>query len=147
MLAAGKWVTSIVVGGITLGALLGAAADPRVKDPPKQWWQLTGRDTIAAVGDQLWFESGPDDLSPFGAFRPDLDYDAEIWALPIPAAEMATYSPPYDPFEEAGGEPEPTVAAAADEAEMASEEAVEAAAADVAAAEVRKPELAADGIY
>lgn len=147
MRAAGKWATSVVFGGIVLGAMLGAAADPRIKDPPKQWWQLTGRDSIAVAGEALWFESPPEDMSPFSGFRPDLDYDAEVWALPIPAVDMASYYPPHDPFEEAGSQSDPAEEVAADEAEAAAEDAAAVADAAIPPAEVRKPELADDGIY
>lgn len=146
MHAAGKWVASVVVGGIVLGALLGAAADPRIKDPPKQWWQLTGRDTIASVGEQPGFEAGPVGPGPSDGFRPDFDYDAEAWALPIPAADMAAYYSPRRPFAEAA-EPEPTVEATAHEAESVAAEAVDVATAELQATEVVEPELIADGLY
>ena len=153
MLTAGKWALCIVTGGLTMGALLGDAVDPRMKDPVPQWWQLTGRDEIVPSSQYAFFEASPEDLSPYDGFRPDLDYDAEVWALPIPAYELAILEEPAMPsFEDElprvtyGAE----AAQAADEAEAAADDALAAetqSAAELEPAEVSKPELTVAGLY
>jgi hypothetical protein len=149
MLAAGKWALTIVPAGIALGALLGDAANPEMKDPPAQWWQLAGADEVAVAEGALLFEAGPDDLSPFGSYRPDLDYDAEVWAEPIPAYEMAALTD--EPSALPGSLPTVTYGVAAEEvadaAEAAAEEAVAAAQPEPAPTDVRKSELASAGLY
>ena len=89
MLAAGKWIVTVVPAGIALGALLGGTAGPEMKDAPAPWWRLTGNEAIVSSGDAVFVEPGPQDLDVFGGYRPDLDYEAEVWALPIPAYELA----------------------------------------------------------
>jgi hypothetical protein len=156
MHAAGKWALAIVPAGTMLGALLGNAANPEMKDPPAPWWQLTGRDEIVA-DDAQFAEAWPEDLDVFGGYRPDLDYDAEVWALPIPEHDLAALA--EQPFRVPAYElPRVTygVTAAhevADEAEAVAEQAQAAEAAEPAPppapapAEVRKPELAIAGLY
>jgi len=143
MLTAGKWIASVLAGGLALGAVIGAAADPKIKDPPKQWWQLTGNDTSIAPGNQVFADVGPYDLDVHGGYRPDLDYDAEVWTLPD--VEYAYYEPV---------EPAPVAAPAVAEAETAADEAVEAASevseaaqAEAAPVEARQAEIALNGIY
>ena len=147
MLTAGKWALAIVPAGIALGALLGAAANPEMKDAPPQWWQTTGTQPVFA-SEHYFVEAGPEDLDVFGGYRPDLDYDAEVWALPIPAYELAALAdePPADEL--------PTVTygvteQAADEAEAAAAEAAAAAQPAPAPepAEARKSELVLAGLY
>jgi hypothetical protein len=89
MLAAGKWALAIIPGGILLGALLGAAANPKMKDAPAPWWRTTGMQLNIAYSGQQLYEAGPEDLNVFGGYRPDLDYDAVVWELPVAAADMA----------------------------------------------------------
>jgi hypothetical protein len=155
MLTASKWALTILPAGLALGALLGAAVNPVMKDAPTPWWQLSGRDEVA-VSHEQFAEAWPQDLSPFGGYRPDLDYDAEAWALPIPAYELAPLAdeplaPPPLPDEM------PTVSygvteadSMADSAEAAEEDAFAAQASDpepAPEAEARKSELALAGIY
>src|SRR6188768_3290107 len=92
MLTAGKWIASVLASGLALGALIGAAADPKIKDPPKQWWQLTGNDTSISPSNQVFADYGPYDLDVHSGYRPDLDYDAEVWSLPIPEFDDAVFS-------------------------------------------------------
>lgn len=156
MQAAGKWVMGIVTGGIALGAVLGAAAKPDMKDPPEPWWRLTGAETVIASSDQQFAEAWPQDLNPFTGYRPDLDYEAEAWALPISEHDLAA-------LDEVGFEPLaddlPTVTYGvtaedvADEAEAVAEDALAAQTIDrepapgPAPGEVRKSELATAGLY
>ena len=85
MLTAAKWALAIVPGGIMLGAVLGGAANPDMKDAPAPWWRLTGAEPFASCEPAP--EEWPEDLAAARSYRPDLDYDAEVWALPIPADE------------------------------------------------------------
>ena len=153
MHAAGKWVTGIVASGIALGTVLGAAANPEMKDPPAPWWQLTSRDEFVASNDGQFVEAWPEDLDVFGGYRPDLDYDAEVWELPISEYDLAALA--EEPFEVPAYEL-PTVTygvtaaeEVAVEAESAAEDAqaAEAAEPETAATEVRKSELALAGLY
>ena len=153
-LTLGKWATGVVAGGLILGALLGAAADPDMKGAPEPWWQQTGREEAIAEAEPVLFED-PRNFHARGGFRPDLDYDAEVWALPIPDYETAALADesydPYDPFaDELPEAPYDTNAErAADRAEQAADDAVEAREAEnpPAATEVRKSELAVAGLY
>jgi hypothetical protein len=152
MLAAGKWVLGVVTGGIALGAWLGSAANPEMKNAPAPWWQLVGRAEVVASSAGWSFEAGPDDLSPASGYRPDFDYDAEAVSAPIPAYELAALNeqPLAAPVEEM-----PTVSYGVAAAEEVAEEA-EAAAVEAQAAEepepelqpeVRQAELASAGLY
>ena len=153
MLTAGKWALAIVPGGIMLGALLGAAADPQMKDAPPPWWRLSGAAPIM-VSNQSFVEAGPEDLNVFGGYRPDLDYDAEVWALPYSAYELAPLA--EEPVA-TGSDDLPTVTygiaaeAVADQAEAAADDAIaEAQSEPVPAPEAtdeRKPELVQAGLY
>lgn len=150
MLTAAKWALGIVPAGIVLGALLGSAVNPDMKDPPEPWWRLAGSDAFTASAEpepEYW----PQNFATAGGYRPDLDYDAEIWALPIPAYELAILND-----EPAADLPPifPEVVTAddvADEAEAAAEDALAAQAPapepETAPGEVRKSELAHAGLY
>jgi hypothetical protein len=150
MRTAGIWALSIVGGGIALGAMLGSAADPRPKNPEPQWWQLAGNEAIA-TSDPEYFGPPPEvpELDVHGGYRPDFDYDAEVWALPIPSGDF------YYRFEElpqvsymdAPAVPYAEAEDAASAAQAAAKETVEADGAVAAPVEVRKSELAANGIY
>ena len=151
MRTAGLWSIGIVAGGVALGILLAQAARPEMKDAPPQWWQLTGTDNAARVSDVQFAEAWPEDLYVPSGYRPDLDYDAEIWSLPIPEYEMA---PLVDeepvPFadEASAGEHDATDAAdAADDAEAAVDEAIAATTPGSETPEVRKSALAKAGLY
>jgi hypothetical protein len=143
MRTAAKLALGIVPAGIVLGALLGAAVDPDMKDAPAPWWRLTGSEIFASAepGPESWSQ----DLAAARSYRPDLDYDAEVWALPIPAYEfMALADEPADA--PPAIEQEAIAAAdAADEAEAAAEDAL--AAETSAPGDVRKSELASAGLY
>lgn len=149
MPAAARWVMGIVTGGIALGTVLGAAADPEMKQAPAPWWQMTGRGGEIAVSDYQFVEAGPEDLNVFGGYRPNLDYDAVVWALPIPDYELAALAEdsPVLPAEQL-----PTVTYGVTEAELAAERAETAAEEAVAAEaepapEAPKSELALAGLY
>jgi hypothetical protein len=148
MLTAGKWVSSVLAGGIALGAIMGAAADPTIKDPPPQWWQLAGTDTSISPSNQVFAEVGPYDLDVHSGYRPDLDYDAEVWALPLPDLDFAYYEYKEPPPPAADvSPPAAEVETAADQAVEAVGEATQVAQAEPATVEVRQSELAANGIY
>ena len=157
MLAAGKWVLTIVGGGTALGSLLAMYANPVMKPAPEAPWSLTGQPQFAVSDGYHYPEAGPEDLSPYGGYRPDLDYDAEVtsyWS----DDDYEGYSYAYYNEAPAMPEPEPAfvqLAAAAPveavdaavEAEAAAEEAAEAApAAEAVPAEAPAgPQLA--GLY
>ena len=153
MQTAGKWVMGIVTGGVLFGALLGKAASPDMKEPPVPSWKLSGREEVAASAQQQFFEAAPEDLNPYGGYRPDLDYAAEVWALPLPDYDLAALR------DEPLSADWPTVSYGYTSADRAAEESEDAARdarsahqgeADTQAepgAEVRKSELALAGLY
>jgi hypothetical protein len=150
MPAAAKWLMGIVTGGIVLGTFLGAAANPEMKQAPAPWWQLTGREDEIVVSNMQFVEPFPEDLDVFGGYRPNLDYDAVAWALPIPEYELAAYA---EELSAPAAEELPRVTYGITEAELAAEQA-EAAAEEAEAAEVAEPapeapksELALAGLY
>lgn len=152
MVTAAKWALGIVPAGIALGALLGAATDPDMKDAPAPWWRMTGAETYTAPPEPS-LDAWPQDFAAVRSYRPDFDYDIEAWDLPIPSDEVLVLA------EEPYAQPPERVSAnaAADEAEAAAGDALAAAAAPepVAAPEsvaepapapkVRPPQLA--GLY
>jgi len=143
----GKWAAGVVVGGIILGALLGSAADPDMKDAPEPWWQQSDRDGAVADVDPVLFEDRRTVAAP-GGFRPDLDYDAEVWSLPSPDYELAAMA--EDPFADELPEEgyDANAESAADDAERAVEDAEAAREIDTPpATTVRKSELAVAGLY
>src|SRR5688500_14077325 len=156
MLAAGKWVFTIVGGGTALGALLAMYANPVMKPAPEAPWSLTGQPEFAVSDAYRFHEAGPEDLSPYGGYRPDLDYDEEVTSYWSDVYEGYTYV--Y--YEQAPALPEPeagfaTVADAAPvealdaavEAQAAAEEAAEATPeAEAAPAEAPAPPQLA-GLY
>jgi hypothetical protein len=150
MLTASKWVLGIVTGGLLLGTLLGKAADPDMKEAPAPWWQLTGRGDVAASDDYQLVDLRPPSLP--GGYRPDLDYNAEAWSLPIPEYDLvilleeplkddwpapAYATEPLDDPAAGAGPADDTVDAPADE------ESADSAPADG----VRKSHLAMAGLY
>lgn len=147
----------VLTGGLLLGALLGAAADPEMKDPPAPWWQATGREENVASAEPVLFDP-PEGLNAFGGYRPDLDYEAEVWSSPIPESEWAAFDyEPYPADEEFGPVPYdlPSVTSdpgaaddVADDAELAVEEAKAAEQAKAEPeSEIRKSPLARAGLY
>ncbi len=124
----------VVLGGILLGALLGGAAQPRLKAPQPQWWQTSANDTIAprAVPQGNAYRDAP--LFAPDGFRPDLDYDAEVWSLPLPTGDLAASDAPLDPYDGAAAP-----AAAMAKRSVAPTEAVP--------LDSPKPDLIADGLY
>lgn len=145
----GIWALGVLAGGVALGALLGAAAEPDMKDPPEPWWQLTGREDVAEVG-YVPPQPAPQGFRTSGGYRPDLDYDAEVWALPIPDYDATAWvGDPLEPFEDDLPESHFGVESAADEAEDAVSEALAAREEEEAppAPAVRKSPLAKSGLY
>jgi len=137
MVTAAKWALGIVPAGVLLGALLGAAADPDMKDAPAPWWRLTGAESFTAAPEpslDVW----PQDFAAARSYRPDFDYDVEVWELPIPADEVWAFA------DEPYSQPREQVAAeeVADEAEAAAGDALAAAAPEPATAPEAAPEPA-----
>lgn len=135
MITAAKWALGIVPAGIALGAVLGAAVNPVMKDAPAPWWRLTGTDAFTASAEPA-LDEWPQDFAAARSYRPDLDYDIEIWSLPIPADQVwAMAGEPIAP------PPDSTsTEAAATEAEAAAGDALAAAAPEPAAAPETIPE-------
>lgn len=150
MVTAAKWALGILPAGIALGALLGAAVNPDMKDAPAPWWRLTGSEAFAASAEPD-SDEWPQDFAAARSYRPDFDYNVEVWSLPIPADEVWALADEPIPL------PADSTAAEelADEAEAAAGDVLAAAAPEPATAadtapettpeapEVRKPELAA----
>ena len=154
MLSPGKIALMTVAAGLSLGALLGSAANPVMKQGPQELWQLTGRsEFVPPSPSEVFVEAGPQDLSVPDAYRPDFDYDAYVAADWVEPAGWHGYGEDEAAGVEAPSASEPPVAAeavaAADEAEQVAETALEAGAVAEAAPadEPRKPPVAAAGIY
>jgi len=134
----GMWAFGIVAGGIALGTVLGNAANPVMQDVPTPGWRLTGSEQ-AAFGDVQYVEPFPA-IGPADGYRPDLDYAAEVWTLPMSAWELrALAEEPLPP------RPEdlPSVSYGISTAELAANDA-QAAAEDAAAAQAEAPAPAAE---
>jgi len=142
-----KLAMAIVPGGLVAGAIIGAAADPRIKDPPPQWWQLAGNDTNVSSSNQVYAELGPYELNVHGGYRPDLDYDAEVWSLPLPDLDYAYYeSDEYAP-PVANPRPKVTEAETAADAAVAAADDAEVAQTEAPTEDARKAAIALNGIY
>src|SRR6478736_7091139 len=86
----GKMALAVVVGGgVALGTMLGAAANPvmKMKGERPEWpWQGAYRATVSAdVGYPIMIEAPPQDLSPYQ------DSYAPTWAR----EEVANWEPEY----------------------------------------------------
>jgi len=151
MLTVHKWIGCVLAGGLALGAVIGSAANPTIKAPAPQWWELTGNDTSIAPSNQVYAEVGPYDLDVHSGYRPDLDYSAEVWSLPVPEFDDATwtYEPASDQPQVTYGVTEQTAAEdAGAKAEAAAQDVESAQAeAETAPADTRQAELALNGIY
>lgn len=81
----GKIALTVVTGGIALGALLGAAADPEMKRPPEQPWR--GALQAPSTDDAAYrlVEAVPADVSPYR------DSYAPSWA----DEELVDWEPAY----------------------------------------------------
>lgn len=155
---AGKVSVLLIAAGVTLGVLLGDAANPEPKDPPQQWWQVADSEAytapVAESGwDNIWGNSAgfPD------SYRPDLDYDAMITSYWEPSADQEWYDDhegerDSDAFstEPSDQAVPPVVAeAAADAAEQVADAAAVAAEASPTADAAIAPEapLTSEGLY
>jgi hypothetical protein len=81
----GKLALAVVAGGVALGTMLGAAANPVMKMPAGQPWQGALQAPIAADPGYLMIEAPPEDLSPYR------DSYAPTWAR----EELADWEPDY----------------------------------------------------
>lgn len=87
-----RYALTIVAGGLALGAVLGAAADPEMKRPAAQWWQQTGRsDPSQASGSDSWPAIAPAYPVMADSYRPDLDYDTVVTSYWDPPANWSWY--------------------------------------------------------
>jgi hypothetical protein len=80
-----KLALGIVTGGIALGAMLGAAADPEPKRPPAPPWRTAAQEPYLADAGYQLAEAPPQDLSPYR------DSYAPSWA----DEELADREPDY----------------------------------------------------
>lgn len=81
----GKLALAVVAGGVALGTMLGAAANPVMKMPPEKPWQGALQAPVAADAGYLMIEAPPQDLSPYR------DSYAPTWAQD----ELADWEPEY----------------------------------------------------
>ena len=98
----GKVALAVVAGGVALGTMLGAAANPVMKMAPGQPWQGALQAPIAADPGYLLVEAPPEDLSPYQ------DSYAPTWAR----EEMADWEPDYPAWTYSDLDAEPYVDAA-----------------------------------
>ena len=80
-----KLALGIVTGGIALGAMLGAAADPEPKRPPAPPWRAAAQAPYVADAGYQLAEAPPHDLSPYR------DSYAPSWA----DEELTDWEPDY----------------------------------------------------
>ena len=82
----GKIALGVVAGGVALGTMLGAAANPVMKMPAEQPWQgALQAPVLADAGYSVQFEAPPQDLSPYQ------DSYAPTWAR----EELTDWEPEY----------------------------------------------------
>ena len=82
----GKVALAVVAGGVALGTLLGAAANPVMKRPRERPWQAALQAPVVAdPGYRIMVEAPPEDLSPYQ------DSYAPTWAR----EELADWEPDY----------------------------------------------------
>ncbi len=154
-----KWGLVIVAGGLVLGMWLGTATSPVMKDIAGETssWR-PGNGSKRAAQPPAFAEPAPPYLA--GGYRPNLDYDAEVWGLPISADELGPlYAAPDTAFvgdyPDPGSPPNSGALIEADDAARAAEDAAQDAAEAAAKApssqpgprEVRKSDLARSGLY
>jgi hypothetical protein len=144
MVTAAKWALGILPAGIALGALLGAAANPDMKDAPAPWWRLTGAETFTA-SDEPSLDAWPQDFAAARSYRPDFDYDIEVWELPIPADEVWAFADEPHPYPQ---QPDSTTAEeVAEEAQAAAGDALAAAVPEPAPAPEAAPQTAPEKVH
>jgi len=153
----GKYALTIVAGGLALGAVLGSAADPEMKQPAPQWWQQTGRPNAADYStDDAWPATAPAYPGMADSYRPDLDYGTVVTSYWEPPADWRWYAeddaeavstPP--PAAAAGPVDDPAPQAAGDAAAEVAAAALGARAGSVPAdaATPGEPRLTDDGLY
>lgn len=148
----GKIAAAVIIPGLALGAMLGAAANPVMKRPTEQWWQ--GGDRNYAT--QSFADTGqPDSWAGNGAmpdsYRPNLDYSATITSYWEPPADWNWYG--EDEPESVAPDEDSTTDAVPQPAEKAADDAVEVADAALAAESAAPPApaepspLGNDGLY
>ncbi len=82
----GKAAFAVVAGGVALGTMLGAAANPVMKQPPEQPWRGGLQAPVSAdPGYRIMIEAPPEDLSPYQ------DSYAPTWAR----EELTDWEPDY----------------------------------------------------
>ena len=85
MLVRGSMALAIVTAGIGLGAVLGSAANPEMKQPPEQPWRAAPPAPFIAEGEQPSADAGPAD---FASYRESY---APSWAH----EELTDWEPGY----------------------------------------------------
>lgn len=148
---AAKISLAVVAAGVSLGALLGNAADPQPKRPPEPWWQAADTPAFTGPAEGTAQAVWPEEVGFPDSYRPNFDYDTMIASYWEPPADWHWYG------EDDGDEPEDAAeetAAAFDMAEEAADQAAEVADAAVAEASSagdsafpRKAPLASEGLY
>ena len=154
-----KWGLVIVATGLVLGTWLGTATSPVMKDiagATSSW--RPGDGSKPAAQPPAFAEPAPPYLGK--GYRPELDYDAEVWGLPISADELGPlYAAPDTAFvgdyPDLGPPPSSGMLIDADDAaravegaaQDAAQAAAEASTSDPGPREVRKSDLARSGLY
>lgn len=150
----GKISILVITAGVTLGALLGDAANPTPKQPPEQWWQAADSEAYNTPVEQSgWIDTFAGKVGFPDSYRPDLDYDTVVTSYWEPPSDWHWYGEDeYTdsvPTEAARKEP-----AASDVAQDAADAAVELADAPATAAQAAPPvepspeaPLTSDGLY
>lgn len=137
-----KLASGVVIGGVTLGALLSLTIDPRMKRPAESARVFSGTARPAASRqDETWLNAGFDRWRSSDSYRPDLDYEAV-------AVEDWDFEADLDLPEAPAGDEVTAAADAAEAVAAAVEEAARPAAAPTQpATPPRKSSLAQAGIY
>lgn len=81
----GKLALTVLAGGVALGAMLGAAANPVMKEAPEQPWRNAIQAPVESEAGYILIEAGPQDLSPYQ------DSYAPTWAR----EELTDWEPDY----------------------------------------------------
>ncbi len=81
----GKMALGVLAGGVALGTMLGAAANPVMKQAPEQPWRNAFQAPVATGAAYILIEAGPEDLSPYK------DSYAPTWAR----EELTDQEPDY----------------------------------------------------
>lgn len=88
----GKISILVITAGVTLGALLGDAANPEPKQPPEQWWQAADSEAYNAPVEQTgWVDTSAGNVGFSDSYRPDFDYDTVVTSYWEPPKDWHWY--------------------------------------------------------